>query len=65
MSFEDIEEARWKRAAKETAKTSGKRGPGRRRKSPISAAGTKASRAARGEAEDKALGRGVQGASRW
>lgn len=51
ISYEDIEEARRKRAAKDAAKASGKRGRGRPRKSSVSAAGSKPSRTRRSEAE--------------
>jgi len=55
MSYEDIEEARAKRAAKEAAKEaaagSGKRGRGRKRKSPAPVAGTNAKRTWRSEVE--------------
>jgi sRNA-binding protein len=51
MSYEDIKEAREKRAAKEAAKASGKRGRSRPRKSALPAAGPKVIRTQRSEAE--------------
>jgi hypothetical protein len=50
-SYEDIEEARGKRAAKEAAKASGKCGRGRLRKNPVRTAGLKTKRTRRSEAE--------------
>jgi hypothetical protein len=64
MSFEDIEEARQKRAAKEAAKEAvipGKRG--RKRKGPTPAAEGKAKRARKGEvevAEDEIAAAGLE-----
>ena len=50
MSYEDIEEARAKRAAKEAQETAGKGKRGRKRKSPAPA-GAKAKKARRSEVE--------------
>jgi hypothetical protein len=51
MSYEDIEEAREKRTAKEAAKAPGKRGRGRPRKNALPTAGPKAKKTQRSEAE--------------
>jgi hypothetical protein len=55
MSYEDIEEARGKRAMKEAAKevaaTSGKRSRSRKRKSSVPAAGVKTKRIRKSEME--------------
>lgn len=60
MSYEDIEEARGKRAAREAAAASGKRGQKRKSPAPAGAKGKKAQKSEVEIAEDEIAAAGLQ-----